>query len=229
MGSARSARARRGEVERAVGDQAVDAAPLVLQLPHRLLERRALDADQVGGRHPHVGVEDLAEVAVGRHVLDGPDLDAGRVHRDDDLADAGVRWALGRGPADQVAVVGHLAEAGPDLLAVDDEVVAVALGPGLQRGEVGAGLGLAHPDAPRGLAGQDAGEQLADLLGRAVGHQRRAHLPVGEPRRGEGRTGRDHLLGHDQPLDRRPAAPAELDRPGHADPAVRGELAGELA
>ena len=160
--------------------------------------------------------------------LIGPHLDAGRVHRHDDLADAGVRRALRRGAADQVAVVGDLAEAGPDLLAVDDEVVAVAHGAGLQRGEVGAGVGLAHPDAPRGLAGQDAGEELGRLLGRAVGDQRRAHLPVGEPRRGDRGAGRDHLLGDDQPLDRRPAAPAELDRPGHADPAVGGELAGEL-
>ena len=81
----------------------------MLELAHRLLERAALGADQVDRRHAHVGEEHLAEVAVGGHVLDGPHLDAGRVHRDDDLADAGVRRAVGAGAADEVAVVGYWA------------------------------------------------------------------------------------------------------------------------
>ena len=45
------------------------------------------------------------------------------------------------GPADQVAVVGDRAEARPDLLAVDDELVAVAHGLRcVSDGEVGAGV-----------------------------------------------------------------------------------------
>ena len=92
----------------------------------------------------------------------------GRVHRHDDLADARVRRAVRRRAADQVAVVGDGAEAGPDLLAVDDPVVAVAAGRRLQAGEVAAGVGLAHADAPRRLAGQDpwAGTPAAGPGGR---------------------------------------------------------------
>ena len=69
----------RQPVQRLVRHQPVDAAALVLELAHRLLERVALDADEVRGRHAHVGEEDLAEVAVRRHVGDRADLDARRV------------------------------------------------------------------------------------------------------------------------------------------------------
>jgi hypothetical protein len=68
---------------------------------------------------------------------------------------------VGVGAADQVAVVGQLAEARPDLLAVDHEVVAVAHGAGGERGEVGPGVRFGHADAPRGLARQDSGRNSA--------------------------------------------------------------------
>ena len=55
---------------------AIDAAALVGELHHRLLERIALGTHQVLDRHPHVGEVHLAEVLVGSHVLDGADLDA---------------------------------------------------------------------------------------------------------------------------------------------------------
>ena len=42
------------------------------------------------------------------------------------------------------------------------------------------------------------------------------------------RAGRDQLLGHDQPVDRRPPAAAVLGRPRHADPARGRQLPGEL-
>ncbi len=152
----------------------------------------------------------------------------GRVHRHDDLADALVRRAVGVGAADEVAVVGELAEARPDLLAVDHEVVAVAHRAGGERRQVGAGVGLGHADAPRRLARQDAREELGLLIRRAVVDQGRAHLAVGEPHRRDRGTGGDQLLADDQPVDGRLAAATELDRPGHADPAVRGHLLREV-
>ena len=66
----------REQVQRVVRHEPVDAAALVLELRHRLLERATLDADQVRHRHPHVGEEHLAEVPVRRHVGDRPHLDA---------------------------------------------------------------------------------------------------------------------------------------------------------
>ena len=55
-------------VQGVVRHEPVDAAALVLELAHRLLEGVALDADEVDAGHPHVGEEHLAEVAVRRHV-----------------------------------------------------------------------------------------------------------------------------------------------------------------
>ena len=212
-----------------VAHQPVDAASFVLELAHRLLERAALLADEVGGRHAHVGEEDLAEVAVGRHVLDRSDFDARGVHRHDHFADAGVRRALGAGATDEVAEVGDGREARPDLLAVDHERVAVAFGRRLQAGEVAARVGFAHADAPRRLAGDDARQERGLLVGRSVGEERWAHLAIREPRRGNGRTGLDHLLADDQTVDRRAGGAAVLVvRPRHADPAVRRQLLGEL-
>ena len=178
--------------------------------------------------HADVGEEHLAEVPVGGHVGDRADLDTGRVHRHDDLADPLVRRPVGVGAADQVAVVGQLTEARPDLLAVDDEVVAIAHGAGRERGQIGSRVRLGHADAPRRLAREDAGEELGLLIGGAVVDQRRPHLPVGEPHRGDRCAGGDQLLADDQPVDRRLAAAAELDRPRHADPAVGGHLLREL-
>ena len=66
------------------------------------------------------------------------------------------------------------------------------------------------------------------LVGSSVGDQRRAHLAVGEPERGDRSAGLDHLLADDQSLDRRSPAPAEVLRPGHADPALRRHFLGEL-
>ena len=70
-----------------VRDKSVDAATFVFELNHRLFEGVALDTDEVDSRHASVGEVHLAEVTVGGHVGDWTDLDAGRVHRDDDLAD----------------------------------------------------------------------------------------------------------------------------------------------
>ena len=83
-----------------------------------------------------------AEVTVGGHVLDRSDLDAGEIHRHDDLGDALVRRTIGAGATDHVAEVGLVAEAGPDLLAVDDELIAVAHRLGGEAGEIAPGVGL---------------------------------------------------------------------------------------
>ena len=142
----------------------------------------------------------------------------------------GVRWPVGRGPADEVAVVGDLAEAGPDLLAVDDEVVAVADRPGLERGQVRAGLGLAHPDAPRGLTGQDAGEELA-RPGQGC-RRSSAWDPSGGRRTRRRRSGAPAEIISSATISRsmggRPPPPCST---GHVMPIqpCAGQLAGELA
>jgi len=119
-------------------------------------------------------------------------------------------------------------ETGPDLLAVDDPIVPIADCGCLQRGEVGARIGFAHADAPRGLSRQDLGQKLGLLIGPSVCDQRRPHLPVGEPEGGDRGACFDHLFANDQSLDCRSPAAAELRRPRHSDPSVRGHLFGEL-
>ena len=66
--------------------------------------------------------------------------------------------AVGVGAHQQLAVVGHVRPGAPDLLAVHHVVVAVALGPGAQRGQIGSGLGLGEALAPDVVAAQDAGQ-----------------------------------------------------------------------
>ena len=215
----------RHQVQRPVRHEAIDAATLVLQLAHRLFERRTFGAHQVLHRHAHVGVEHLAEVAVGGHVGDRPHFDAGGVHRHDDFADAGVRWACFAGAADQVTEVGEFAEARPDFLSVDHPLVAVAHGRGGQRGEVAAGVGLAHADAPRGVAAQHVGQEAFLLFARAVAEQGRAHLPVGEPHARYRRAGGDHFFADDQSVDGRAPAAAVFAWPGHADEAFAAQFA----
>jgi len=57
--------------------------------------------------------------------------------------------------------------------AVDDEVLAVALGPGGQAGQVRSGAGLAEQLAPGVLAGQHGAQVLALQLIAAVRDDRR--------------------------------------------------------
>ena len=101
----------------------------------------------------------------------------------------------------------------------------VADGPGLEVGEVGAGVGLAVALAPQLLAVDDARQEALLLLGRAEGDHRGAEqgLPdVADPARGPG----PHvLLVVDDLLVQRQAAAAVLLGPAHARPAVGPEVA----
>ncbi len=211
-------------VQRVVRHEPVDAAALVFHLAHQLPEAVVLLADEVAAGHAHAVERDLAEVAVGRHVDDRADADAGRVHVDDELGQSGVLRRVRVGPSDQVAPVREGGAARPHLLTVDDPVVAVAYRPRPQRRDVAAGVGLAHADAPHRRAGDDVGEPARSLLGRAELQQRRPHLPVGEPARRDRRAVGDERLVHDEPFERGPAVAALFDRPRHPDPAAGAEL-----
>jgi hypothetical protein len=71
-------------------------------------------------------------------------------------------------------------------------------------------------------------QEFGLLVRRAVFDERRAHLPVGEPDRGDRRPGGDQLLADEEAVDRRLATATELGGPGHADPSVRRHLLGEF-
>ena len=88
--------------------------------------------------------EHLVERRAAGHLAQRPDLDAGRLHVDDEAGEALVLGQVGVGAADDLADVAVVGAGGPHLLAGDDPLVAVALGLGLQAGEVGAGARLAE-------------------------------------------------------------------------------------
>jgi hypothetical protein len=106
----------------------------------------------------------LVEVSHAGDLGERTHLDAGGAHVDDEVGDALVLGHIGVGASQQDAVVGVLAERGPDLLAVDDPLVAVALGAGAQRREVAAGTGFAEQLAPQMVAAQHRAEETLLLL-----------------------------------------------------------------
>jgi hypothetical protein len=63
-----------------------------------------------------------------------------------------VLRGIGIGAGGEPAPVGEVSAGGPDLLAVDDVVVAVARGAGSEGGEVGAGAGFGIEGAPPVIA-----------------------------------------------------------------------------
>ena len=126
-------------------------------------------------RHAHVGEEHLVERRAAGHLAQRTHLDTRRVHVDDEAGEALVLRHVGVGAADDLADVAVLRAGRPDLLAVDDPLVAVALGPRLQTREVAARARLAEQ-----LAGHDVAPpqrlqvSVLRVVG-AVGQDRRRH------------------------------------------------------
>jgi hypothetical protein len=123
----------------------------------------------------------------------------------------------------QHAPLGHPGVRGPDLLAVDAVAVAVGRGAGLQRGQIGAGLGLAEPLAPDDVAGGDGGQVLRLLGVGAEGHDRRAHPVQPHVLRAAGLVVGPHLLPDHGLLPQRSPAAAVLDRPRDGEEPLVGE------
>ena len=111
-----------------------------------------------------VGEVDLVELGLARDHLDRSHLDAGLAHVDQEEADPLVLRRVGVGAGEDEDVVGEVAGGRPDLLAVDDPLVAVEDGPAAEVAEVGPGVGLRVALAPQVLAGEDAGQVVGLLL-----------------------------------------------------------------
>ena len=117
-------------------------------------------ADHIGLGHPDVVEEGLAERRLAGDQEDRLGRDPLRGHVEQDEADAVVLLAGRVGAHQAENPVGEIGVGGPDLLAVDDEIVAVALGPGLQRGEIGSGVRLGIALAPADQPGGDLRQML---------------------------------------------------------------------
>src|SRR5690606_22549408 len=168
--------------------------------------------------------EDLVGPLVA-HRPDGPDGQPRVVERDEAARAAAVlrRGSVGAGAGP--APLGEERGRRPGLLAVEPPAVAVAGGPQLHRGGVGAGVGLRVADGELDLVAEDLGEELAlELLG-AVADERLADdadafADLWRAPAGEGLV--EQVL-----VDAVLLGPAVLLRPGHAQPALLADLGHE--
>ena len=212
------------ELPLAVGDVA-DSRALVLKRGHGHVPAHVLLADHVDGGDADVVEEDLVELEIVDHVHQGPNGDAWGAHVHDEVGDALVLGRIGVRPGQDVHPVGPVTQGGPDLLAVNDEIVAVADGRGLEVGQVGAGVGLREALTPDDFLVRRRREELFFQIVRAEADDGRADLV----RLGvEGRVVVQHLVVKDGLHEGVGAEPAILHRPADADPLALAQLAAEL-
>src|SRR5204863_27590 len=242
-----------GEVGEALTDDGVLArrpavSPLRAREPHQLLEGllrargraqhvalvgeggvRHLPAGvqqthQVRARHAHVLEEDLVEAGVARHLHERAHADAGRLHVDQEVGDAGVLGRVGVGAHQAEHPVGVLRVGGPYLLPVHDELVAAELRARAERRQVRARARLRVALAPDLRGGEDARQVTAPLLLAAVLDERRPdHRDAEEADQPRG-PGAYHLLVDDRLAHDVGALAAVLARPGEGQVAGRVDL-----
>ena len=153
----------------APGDRAADGDPLVHQRRDRDTPSLALAADASRVGHPHVGEEDLVELGLPGDLEERSHLDAERLHVDEERRHPLVLGEVGVRARHNEAERGDVRQGGPDLLPVQQPLLAVALGAGGQPGDVGSRAGLAEELAPDLLVREEGTEVALLLLGRAVG------------------------------------------------------------
>ena len=142
----------------------------------------------------------------------------GRGHVADEVGDALVLGHARVGAGEQDRPPRLVRHRGPDLLTGDDPVVAVAHRAGAERGEVGAGAGLAEELAPHLLAGPQRTQPAPPLLVGAVAQDRRrrhAEPDADPPWLVVGRAGRGELARR-RPAAARRGAPSPPSPPGSA-------------
>ena len=135
-------------------------------------------------------------------------------------------FGLRVGARRQPDIVGVADQAGPHLGAVDHPVAVVAHRPGFERGQVGAGVGLAVADGEVHLAAQDPRQKVFLLLLAAELHQRGTDRVDGEE--GDRHTGALRFVEEDELLDRGAPLAAPLLGPADAQPAVLPQLARQV-
>ncbi len=177
-----------------------------------------------------VGEDDFVEFGLPGDLADRIHLDARLLHLDQKLRQAVTAVFLGRlrGAEDRDHVVGDVRRRGPDLGAVD-EIAAVGLGGArLGREQVRAGVRFAHADGKADFAAADARQDIhLDVLG-GVFDQHRTALAIGDEEAPGRRVGDAHLLGHHIALEEGAFLAAIFLRPGHAEPALGADPAGEF-
>ena len=204
----------------------LDEGALVVQHGRGDIPALVLLADErLRGVHAAVVVVDdllLAAAEVAERLGAQP-LGVGGDHEE---ADALVLGGLGVGAGEQEAVLGLFQMAAPDLLAADDEVVAVAPRFRGQPREVGAVVGLGEALMELDLGAGDGAEEALLLLLGPVLHDGGAEIADA------GLTHRDTVVGallrEDELLGDRGLLAAVLLGPGHGEPALVGQLLADV-
>ena len=127
-------------------------AALERQQAHRHPPSLVHAAHDEVGRRAGPGEEHLVELGGAGQLDDRADLDAGRVHADEQERDALVLGRVAVGAGQQEAPVAPVRQRRPHLLPVDHPLVAVEDGPGRDVGQVRPGVGLGVALAPQLLA-----------------------------------------------------------------------------
>ena len=181
-------------------------------------------AENVFNRNAHITEEELAEFAFARHLPQWADIYARRFHVDQQNRQPFVPGDVSVRANNQLAPVPKRAKAGPYLLTVDDVVVAVQAGLGLQTGKIGTGVRFGKTLAPDFFSAQNFGDESLLLRLRPVGDDRGADQPeaesVGHLRRLRSR----HLFPENGLLHQRRAAAPILLWPRDGGPAALMEL-----
>ena len=194
-------RRQRGQ-EREGAEEALGPAPLVGQLRGDLLPALAEGADDHPVGDEAVAQDHLVEVVLAGEQPDRPDLDARALQIDDDLAQAEVAVIAEGLAADQRDHrVGEVGARGPDLRPVQAPASVDLFCRGPDRGQVGAGVGLAHADRELDLAARHAGQEAQPLLLGPVAQEQGPGLAVGDPVRRHRGTRGQQLLDHDVALE----------------------------
>ncbi len=109
---------------------------------------------QVRLRNDHIGEKHLGELLGSRDVSNGPHVNTGRVHRDNQRTDALVfdDQRIDRGAHEAETLVAVRRVGRPYLLATDDERIFILHRSGGKVGEIRPGIGLAHPHTPHRAA-----------------------------------------------------------------------------
>ncbi len=194
---------------------ATDRQTFVHQRGERHLPALPHFADALRVRNAHIGEEHFVEAGGAARLLDRPHLHAGRLHREmkhrQPLVLGGVRVRAG----EQQTVVGELRAGGPDLLAVDDPVIAVAFGAGAQARDIRSTGRFREQLAPDLFAVKRRLHVAGERVLAAIRHDRGdAHAEADGERAVATQACLAFLLIEDDLLEGRAAQAAQLLRPG---------------
>ena len=114
--------------------------------------------------NPHVAEEHLVEIGVHRHVDQWPDLNAGRIHPEQQKADSLVFGRIRLGPYQTEYPIGQMSGTGPNFLAIDDPIIAIEHAARAQAGQIAASTRLGIALAPDQVAANRWLDELALLL-----------------------------------------------------------------